>query len=53
LSCSPQSVLLTQRFADAVKNLVAVIEDNAAFREVLNDIAMYENYFAALPVPTN
>ena len=45
----PDVIPLTKRFCDAVKHFVSLIEDNAVFREMLNDIATYENYFDTLP----
>lgn len=41
----PDVVPFTERFCIAVKDFVSLIEHNAVFREMLDDIATYENYF--------
>ena len=43
----PDVVPLTQRFCEAVKQFVSMVEENSVFREMLNEIATYENYFEA------
>jgi hypothetical protein len=48
----PDVVPLTERFCAGVKDFVSLIEDNAVFREMLDDIATYENYFDSAPGPT-
>jgi hypothetical protein len=47
----PDVVPLTEHFCDAVKGFVSLIENNAVFREMLDDTATYENYFDAAPQP--
>jgi hypothetical protein len=49
----PDVVQLTERFCIAVKEFVSLIEDNAVFREMLDDIATYENYFDTPPGPAD
>ena len=48
----PDVVPLTEQFCAAVKQFVSLIEDNAVFQEMLDDIATYENYFDTVPGPS-
>ena len=48
----PQPVVLTASFCDAADHFIAVVRDNAVYREILASRSTYQNYFVPSPAET-